>query len=377
MKFILGSLLLFFQLIVSAQTNNVFEITGKLENIQNSKATIVDYNRIPVEITNGAFNVKSEILEPLVVRFAISDDRLMKTFSGGGYAPVKSMHIWMILYPSAKIEVKGTISDFANAYAYDGGENDLLTSFNKELFPLLNSSVNIDLRLDYEKGKLSAAEKEKLTKEKESLDNKVKVLRVSFLEKNVSSIAGLWLMEDMVIRSQISMDEVDRLLTKVDKKYSSLSYYVSLVTRVKGYKAARVGQIAPDIISKATIDSTVFDLKSMRGKFVIIDFWGTWCGPCVAGMPKMKEFRDKHADKVQILGVAQDRNYDTWKKFVETKDMNWPNILSGKGEQDFVLKYNVQGFPTKLLISPKGEILYRFTGEEHSFYEEIEKLINK
>jgi len=377
MKYLIGSILLFVHFFVSAQTDKVFEIKGYIENIKNTNATIVDYNRIPVEITNGAFSVKSEISEPTVSRFAISDKKLMKTFSNGGYAPVKSMHIWMILYPGAKIEVKGNISDFANAYAYDGGENDLLSSFHKELFPLLNSSVNIDLRLDYEKGKLSVEETEKLKKEKESLDNKVKASRVSFLEKNVSSIAGLWLMEDMVIRSQIAMGEVDRLLTKVDKKYSSLSYYVSLVTRVKGYKAARVGQIAPDIISNATIDNSLFNLQSMRGKFVIIDFWGTWCGPCVAGMPKMKEFRDKHADKVQILGVAQDRNYDTWKKFVETKDMNWPNILSGKGEQDFVLKYNVQGFPTKLLISPKGEILYRFTGEEHSFYEEIEKLINK
>jgi thiol-disulfide isomerase/thioredoxin len=376
MKNILGILFLLVTILASAQNNSSFVVTGTLENIQNAKATL-EYNRIPVEITNGSFTVKSEISEPKVMRFMITDKRLMKTAKSGGYYPVKSMNIWIILYPGAKINVKGSISDFADAYAYDGGENDILAGFHKELFPLLNSSVNIDLRLDYEKETLSPAEKEKLDKEKESLDNKAQALRISFLEKNVSSMAGLWLMDDMVIRSQIEMEQVDKLLKKVDKKYKDLSYYLSLVSRVKGYKATRVGQIAPDITTRATIDSSLFDLKTMRGKFVIIDFWGTWCGPCIEGMPRMKEFRDKHADKLQILGVAQDRSYDVWKKFVQTKGMNWPNVLVGKGEEDYVLKYNVQGFPTKILLSPEGKILYRFTGEEKGFYEEIEKLINK
>ncbi len=358
-----------------AQNPDEFLVTGNLKNIKDAKASI-EYNKIPVEITDGSFSARSEITEPTVARMFITDKRLMKTAKSGGYYPVKSMNIWLILYPGAKINVKGEISDFADAYAYDGGENDILAGLHKELFPLLNASVNIDLRFDYEKETLTPEVKAKLEKEKEELDSKAQKLRLKFLEKSVSSMAGVWLLNDMVIRSQISMEEVDRLLKKVDKKYFSTSWYIGLSDRVKGYQSTKVGMVAPDIVTRLTPDSTLFELKSMRGKYVIIDFWGTWCGPCIAGMPRMKEFRDKHAGKVLILGVAQDRSFDVWKKFIETRNLDWKNVLVGKGDEDWVLKYNVQGFPTKLLLSPDGVILYRFTGEEEGFYETIEKMIN-
>lgn len=360
---------------ISAQKNGTFEIKGTLNGLENSKATLlIGTNRMPVEITNGVFSVSGEISGFEVVRFSINEKRLFKTFRSGGYVPVKSMTIWIILYPGARINVTGTISDFADAYPYDGGENDILSNFHKELFPLLNKSVNIDLALD--RDSVPAEEETKLRKEQEALDNDAQALRISFLGKHASSVAGLWLMDDMVIRSQIKMEEVDRLIPEVDQKYSTCSYYSSLTTRLKGYNTTKVGMVAPNILSNATPDSSLFSLESMRGKYVILDFWGTWCGPCVQGIPRMKEFRDKHADKLQIVGVAQDRDYKMWKNFVEDRKMNWPNVLVGKGEEDFVLKYNVQGFPTKLLLSPEGIILYRASGEEESFYEEIEKIIN-
>ncbi len=361
---------------LSAQSKGTAEITGSLDEIQNAKASlIIGTSRIPVEITNGSFSVSTEVEGTEVVRLSVNEKRLFKTFRSGGYAPVKSMTIWIILYPGAKINVTGTISDYANAYPFDGGENDILSNFHKELFPLINRSINIDLELD--RDSVPEEEVTRLRKEQETLDSKAQALRISFLEKSISSIAGLWLMDDMVIRSQIEMDEVDRLMNKVDRHYSNCMYYNSLAARVRGYKTTQVGQVAPDILSRATPDSSLFSLGNMKGKYIILDFWGTWCGPCVQGIPHMKEFRDKHTDKLQIVGVAQDRDYTKWKSFVEKNEMNWPNVLVGKGEEDFVLRYNVQGFPTKLLLSPDGIILYRFTGEDESFYDEVAKLIGE
>ena len=89
----------------------------------------------------------------------------------------------------------------------------------------------------------------------------------------------------------------------------------------------------------------------------------------------MKKFRDKHADKLQILGVAKDDVVEKVKKCIEKKGMNWPNLMVGKGEQDFVARYNVQGYPTKILLDRNGKILLRSVGEKEDFYHEVEKLI--
>lgn len=91
----------------------------------------------------------------------------------------------------------------------------------------------------------------------------------------------------------------------------------------------------------------------------------------------MKRFRDEHADRLQIVGLAKDRNLEKVQKCIEKHGMNWPNILVGKGEQDFVAKYNVQGYPTKILLDRNGKILLRMVGEKEEFYHEVEKLIMK
>ena len=131
------------------------------------------------------------------------------------------------------------------------------------------------------------------------------------------------------------------------------------------------------VVFTQELDGADFDLESLRGKYVIIDFWGTWCGACLAGVPEMKKIRDKHSDKLQILGLAKDRVLTKVQKCIEKNGMNWPNVLVGKGEQDYVAKYNVQGYPTKILLDKDGKVLLRTVGELESFYHDVEKLISK
>ena len=144
---------------------------------------------------------------------------------------------------------------------------------------------------------------------------------------------------------------------------------------MEGAKKSAVGNSCPHL-EGTTPFGNHFEIESLRGKYVIIDFWGTWCGACIAGMPAMKAFRDAHADKVQIVGVAQGSPEDEWKKFVADRKLDWPNIRTGEGENDFVTSFNVQGYPPKIMIGPDGTILYRASGESEEFYSELDSLIN-
>ena len=155
------------------------------------------------------------------------------------------------------------------------------------------------------------------------------------------------------------MDEAERYLKQVDPKYTSLTYYKNIAARVQGARATAIGQETPAIRTSRTYDGKPFNLEEWRGKYVLIDFWGTWCGACIAGMPEMKAFAAKHADKLMLLGIAQERDESTWRKYLSKSEWDWK-----------------QGFPTKILIGPDGRILKRLVGEEPGFYVELEELMN-
>lgn len=116
------------------------------------------------------------------------------------------------------------------------------------------------------------------------------------------------------------------------------------------------------------------DLAKLRGKVVIIDFWGTWCGPCLAELPKIKKlYEEFHQEGLEVIGVAQDPE-DTLTKFFEKKPLPWENIVDG--ESELAQKYNVPGFPTTLLIDREGKHIFSsFGGPE--LEKEVRKLFEK
>lgn len=333
------------------------------------------FRRENVPFKNGRFEYSAEIKATEVLRMSFDTNSLRKMV-GRGYIPTKCVMLHYIAYPGADIKVKGEATDFCNAYPYGDPENDLLAKLCAKLYPLMNEGANIGVKHGLNPD-LSEEVKKADEKRGEELYKLEQEAKMNFLAKHASSIAGLWLMEDMIIRSQIKIEEVAELMETVDRKYEDVSYYKALAARVKGYKETGAGMEAPAITGTNLLDGADFTLESMRGKYVIIDFWGTWCGACLAGVPEMKKFRDEHADRLQIVGLAKDRNVEKVKQCMEKHGMNWPNVMVGKDDQDYVAKYNVQGYPTKILLDRNGKILLRSVGEKEDFYHEVEKIISK
>ncbi|MCG8580844.1 MAG: AhpC/TSA family protein [Bacteroidales bacterium] len=363
-----------------------YKVSGEIKGLDTNKGYmfVLDedaprgFRQDSVEITNGFFEFERETEEPKVITMSFRSDKLLKWVGHGkrrGYIPTKSALLMFIAAPGTHVKISGEATDFCNAYPSGDRENDLLAELNRSVYSLMNEMVNLSRELQMDTTMTDSQKEEKGKKAealyKQTIDNKI-----AFLEKHASSVAGLWLMEDMLLRSQIEIEKVDELMATVDAhKYGNYADYKKVAGRIKGYKETGVGMIAPAITGVNLMDDKEFKLESMRGKYVLIDFWGTWCGACLAGTPEMKKFRDKHADKLQIVGLAKDRNVEQVKKCMADNGMDWPNMLIGKGEQDYVAKYNVQGYPTKILLDRNGKILLRSVGESEEFYQEVEKLM--
>ena len=113
----------------------------------------------------------------------------------------------------------------------------------------------------------------------------------------------------------------------------------------------------PDVDGKRVSLSSVVDNPANR--YVILDFWATWCGPCVQSIPMLKEVYDHYHDKgLEIYSVSQDSKSKEWNSFVAENGMTWINVLSGRGKA--LRDYGIEFIPTVFLIDCKtGEILVR------------------
>ncbi len=329
---------------------------------------------VPVELQDGNFLTEFKLAEPQVVSVFFMNDRFFKR-SGRGFIPCNSSFLMFVAQPGQELKVHENLTkDFIDVYPGGDAENDVFRKYTSTMHPLLNDCVNLQLKMSEDK-KLTEEEKSTIRKRLEEYDEQFQRIRMNFLEEHVSSVGGLWLLEDMLIRTQLTMEEAERLFQKVDKRYAGLTYYKNIAVRIQGAKQTAVGQLAPAIQTKRTYDGKLFSLEGWRGKYVLVDFWGTWCGACIAGMPEMKKFAAKHADKLMLLGIAKESDEQRWRNYLDKSEWNWRQIISGEGEEDYISRFNVQGFPTKILIGPDGKILKRLVGEEPGFYAELEELM--
>ena len=118
-------------------------------------------------------------------------------------------------------------------------------------------------------------------------------------------------------------------------------------------------------------------LSSLRGKYVIIDFWGSWCVWCIRGFPAMKDVYAKYKDDLEILGVDCQDSEKKWRAAVEQYDLPWLQVRCPDDMLDDLAEmYGIEGFPTKAVISPEGKLLKVVVGEDPEFYTYLDDLLN-
>lgn len=135
------------------------------------------------------------------------------------------------------------------------------------------------------------------------------------------------------------------------------------------------GKPAPDFTLN-DINGKSFSLSSLRGKYVVLDFWGSWCGWCIKGMPEMKRYYAKYSGKFEIVGIDCNDTERKWKEAVEKNALPWINV---KSEQEDATpeRYAVKGFPTKVVVAPDGTIAKIAVGESSEFYKYLDSLFGE
>jgi len=146
--------------------------------------------------------------------------------------------------------------------------------------------------------------------------------------------------------------------------------------RMQAWSTVAIGKPAPMFRSK-TVKGEGLSLASFKGKYVVLDFWGTWCAPCVSGIAKMKAYFEKYNEKVAFVGIACRDTKVAVLEMMKDKEMRWPQILNEQGPEDLSFKYAIDVYPTKILINPNGELVKVFKSESEDFYKGLDDILGK
>ena len=145
--------------------------------------------------------------------------------------------------------------------------------------------------------------------------------------------------------------------------------------KIKSIKAAGEIKTKPLELKFTAVDGREVDVSKLQGKVVLIDFWATWCGPCVAELPNvLKAYKELHPKGFEIVGISLDGEKAELEAFVKEKGMEWPQYFDGKGWQNEIsTKYGIQSIPAMWLLNKKGMVVS--TAARGSLEEQVTKLL--
>lgn len=183
--------------------------------------------------------------------------------------------------------------------------------------------------------------------------------------------------------NSLSLDSLQLFYNRLGKKTQQSPDGKSLAHEIAKIRAGSPGSIAANFTT-TDINGKPISLSDFKGKYVLLDFWASWCVPCRKGNPHLKELYSKYKDKgFEIIGVSDDDSKpDAWHKAVEKDGLPWRHVLRGfdmqklmKNEpnpKDISDKFGIHSLPTKILIDPNGVIIGRYDEQEKALDEKLE-----
>ncbi|MBC3784426.1 TlpA disulfide reductase family protein [Spirosoma utsteinense] len=342
-------------LAVDAQTTKPFTVTGKIEKAAPGSFVYLETNSQP---TRKIDSTKLDAANTFTLKGQVVDGGEVLVLNVGGGQKLALL-----------LEGGETLNVVADGYRMDGktgkiGNGTVTGSKNMAYYDkLMALRTDMETRVAGWNKQVAAATEKKDNKRVAQIEqeynaaeqevvNKVKAM----LPDMGTSLVSLFALNFVNIDTDFNTYET--LAKRFEKENPNSPHAKSLIGRVARIKGVMVGSAAPEITLSDTTGNAVA-LSSLRGKYVLVDFWASWCGPCRAENPNVVRMYNKYKDKgFTIYSVSLDKTKTEWQRAIRNDNLPWTHVSDLKFWQSAAAQqYGVQAIPATFLLDKEGKII--------------------
>ncbi|CAA9201067.1 Thiol-disulfide oxidoreductase ResA [Flavobacterium bizetiae] len=240
-------------------------------------------------------------------------------------------------------------------------------------------NLKIELETDTAKRNLLTLRLDTLWNAKDQNDINQLKLDFDFARKHPNSLKALEIMKINVGRftGMNFYDTFVEVFQNFSPEVQNSATGKEMSERLKYFKQSKVGSIAPAFTLKDITGQTVSLSDFKEKKYVLIDFWASWCAPCLEELPYIKELYKKyHQQEFEIISVTQDQKADLWKNAIaKEKIESWKHLSVTENKATIDKDYFVYGIPHKVLIDKNGVIIGKWKGSSENNKHELQQLL--
>lgn len=206
------------------------------------------------------------------------------------------------------------------------------------------------------------------------IDENQHAFTVDFIKSNSGNVVGPYIVVNNMY--QFELDELKDFRSSFSPEIVASKYVTMIDEQIQKLESVAIGQQAPVFSQNDTVGNPV-SLDQFRGKYLLIDFWASWCSPCRMENPNVVAAYQKFNDKgFEILGVSLDQHKGRWLDAIAADNLTWTQVSDLKGWQNEASnQYGVSSIPANFLLDPEGVIIAKDL-REAALHEKLEEIFN-
>lgn len=337
---------------------NTYTISGtvnrpEIKTLYFTQSTFYDtntkLNAQKIEVLDGKFSIKGMIDEPVPAFLSLAED-----YKKIGTKPKE------FILDKGIISIEIT-SDLASAVVKGSKAQDDLFQYNIEQNPYSAkiNEINIEAQRLSSSGISADSIGQLFRIPFRDANRALTDFQLKFVQKNSSAFISLLLIPN-IARSTNNYIEADSLLASLQDNIESSATAKTIREYIISQKKTSVGALAPDFRLADTAGKKIA-LSALKGKYVLLDFWAAWCGPCRQENPNVVQaFKTYKNDGFTVLGVSLDKEKKSWLKAIHDDNLQWQHVSDLKfWASEAAILYGITSIPRNFLLDPRGKIIGR------------------